>query len=105
LIDEAIDRAGGVGLDSRLGVKGYAPLPLERLVASRVDLLVEPRTPARAPSLGFALLNHPALIRRFSQTKRLALPGNLTDCPAPASAALVPILGRAFAGADEAGRE
>jgi len=92
LLDEAITRAGGIDLARIWGLKGYATLPLERLVAAPVDLIVEPADTKSAPSLGAEILNHPALRARFAHTPRLAIPANLTDCAAPASAKLVPIL-------------
>ncbi len=96
LLDEAVTRAGGEGLARRLGLKGYSTLPLERLVAAPVDLLIEPPNGRSAPSLGFAMLRHPAIRDRFAHTVRLALPPALTDCPSPASADLVPILRQAI---------
>jgi iron complex transport system substrate-binding protein len=92
LLDEALTRAGGIGLARIWGLKGYATLPLERLVAAPVDLIIEPADTKSAPSLGAEILNHPALRARFSQTPHVAIPANLTDCAAPASAKLVTIL-------------
>jgi iron complex transport system substrate-binding protein len=92
LLDEAITRAGGLGLGHIWGLKGYATLPLERLVAAPVDLIVESADTKSAPSLGAEILIHPALQARFSRTPHLTIPANLTDCAAPASAKLVPIL-------------
>ena len=92
LMDEAIARAGGVSLGRRLGLDGYATLPLERLVAAPVDLLIESREATQYPSLGRAFLHHPALEARLAETPRLTIPNNLTDCPAPASAELVPLI-------------
>jgi iron complex transport system substrate-binding protein len=96
LLDEAITRAGGIGLARIWGIKGYGTLPLERFVAAPVDLIVEPADAKSAPSLGAEILNHPGLRARFSQTPRLAIPANLTDCAAPASAKLIPILRNAL---------
>jgi iron complex transport system substrate-binding protein len=91
LIDEAIVRAGGEGLGRRLGIAGYASLPLERLVAQTVDLMIVPGDSAHN-SLAAAALSHPALQARFSAVPRLVIPGNLTDCATPASAAMVPLI-------------
>jgi iron complex transport system substrate-binding protein len=92
LLDEALTRAGGIGLARIWGLKAYATLPLERLVAAPVDLIVESADTKSAPSLGSEILNHPALRARFARTPHLAIPANLTDCAAPASAKLVTIL-------------
>ena len=91
LIDEAIFRAGGISLGRRLGIRGYASLPLERLVAAHVDLMVVPGE-SNADSLSAAALRHPAIRARFAKTARLVIPGNLTDCATPASARMVPMI-------------
>ncbi len=95
LIDEAIFRAGGEGLGRRLGIAGYASLPLERLVAQKVDLMVVPGD-AEHNSLSAAALSHPAIQARFSAVPRLVIPGNLTDCATPASAGMVQMIRDAF---------
>jgi iron complex transport system substrate-binding protein len=92
LVDEAIERAGGIGLGRVLGLQGYATLPLERLVAAPVDLLLVADNRERSASLGSAFLHHPAIAARFRDTPRLALPSTLLDCASPDSAALVPLI-------------
>ncbi len=83
LLDEAIARAGGVGLGRRLGLTGTGSLPLERLVAAPIDLLVRSVEADRSPSLGSALFRHPALRGdRFARTTAQLADSwsNLTDC-------------------------
>lgn len=104
LIDEAVSRAGGLSLGRKLGVRDYGALSVERLVAAPIDLLILPGGTGQAPSLKASMLNHPALRERFAATPRLAIPGNLIDCPAPASAALVPMIRRALDALDGAVR-
>jgi iron complex transport system substrate-binding protein len=97
LLDEAIWDAGGIGLGRVLGLRGYAPLSIERLVTARIDLLLGAEAAQGAPSLGAEFLRHPAIAARFRQTPRLNVPSRLTDCAAPDSAKLVPLLRAALA--------
>jgi len=105
LIDEAITQAGGVSLARQMGLRGYSGLPLEKLVAASVDLVIEPGQWVHGASLEFAILGHPAFRRRFDRIPRLVLPTNLTDCPAPASARLIPLIRNALERNDGTGRE
>lgn len=98
LIDQAIRLAGGASLGASLGISGYAEIPLESLISSRTDLLIEPMIRGRAPSLSLAALDHPAIRDRFRATPVLRIPGYLLDCPAPRSAELVPMIRRALHG-------
>jgi iron complex transport system substrate-binding protein len=58
-------------------------VPLERLVATRPDLLIVD-SPATSPEdQGSALLAHPALAGLYPETKRILLPERLTVCGGP----------------------
>jgi len=104
LLDDAIARAGGLNLARRLALNGYRELPLEWLVAADIDLMIMPHDTGRTASLSLDALRHPAILERFAGTPVLALPANLTDCPAPASASLVPRIRRALGALSSTGR-
>ncbi len=103
LIDDAISRSGGLGLNRVLGLHGYASLPLERLVSAPIDLMILPADRDGSPSLSSRSLDHPALRDKLATVPRFSIPASLTDCPAPASAALVPMIRRALASLRPAG--
>ncbi|HLG88674.1 MAG TPA: ABC transporter substrate-binding protein [Alphaproteobacteria bacterium] len=103
LIDDAISRSGGLALGRVLGLHGYASLPLERLVSAPIDLIILPAESDGSPSLSAHSLDHPALRDKLTTVPRFSIPAFLTDCPAPASAALVPMIRRALASLRPAG--
>jgi len=83
IVDEVLRAAGLRNMAAELGFAGVATLPLEQMLWSAPDLLVfSPYAPG-APSLGEALLAHPAL-GSFRQGQRvLHVPSRLWLCPGP----------------------
>lgn len=75
--------AGLTNLAARFGLRGLVPLPLERLVAARPDVLVLQTRRSDAPALATRLLRHPALagLRRHATVVRIPAP--LWSCPGP----------------------
>lgn len=83
LLDEIMSRAGLENLARQLGQEHVGPVPLERLIAADPDFLILQGAAERAGDLGMALLQHPALARRYGEDRRLYLPQSLITCGGP----------------------
>ena len=83
LIDDVLRAAGFDNMATRLGMTGYAYLPLERLMAARPDFLVIGVVDLRYPSLGQQVLDHPALSRGVRPWRIVTVPGRLWVCGTP----------------------
>lgn len=88
LSDAVLRAAGFTNLAAELGIAGLARLPLEVLVMAAPDLVItgdryEP------PSLGEAILDHPALAQVQAAAAPAVVPGSAWVCGTPATAAAV----------------
>lgn len=82
LADEVLTLAGFENRARTLGVDGWRPLELESLLVGDPDFLVVDDLDSLPPSLGRAMLLHPAL--GGSQRRRIELSSNQWTCPGPA---------------------
>ena len=78
LIDAVFRAAGFRNVASELGIVGYGWITLERLIASKPDLVVIPRYHAEVPTLGQMYLRHPAL--RGQRAGQIELPASELFC-------------------------
>lgn len=83
LIDDVLKVAGFDNMATKLGMTGYAYLPLEKLIAARPEFLVVGVVDRRYPSLGQQLLDHPALSRGVRPWRTVTVPGRLWVCGTP----------------------
>lgn len=97
LVDEAVRLAGLDNLADKAGVTGSAPLPLEKLLLQKPDILVR-SSRDRAPALAFENFEHPALRALEKQARAITIADNLTVCGGPFSV-------KAVAELAEAGRD
>lgn len=94
LVDEAVRLAGLDNLAARVGVSGSAPLPLEKLLLEKPDILVR-SSRDRAPALAFENFEHPALRALEKQARPVTIADNLTVCGGPFSVEAVAELAEA----------
>ena len=85
LADAVLALAGFDNAASRMGRHGLTRLGLEQALVSDAQLLILNDSEVGWPSLGQALLDHPALARRFDPDKRIAVPRKLWICGGPAA--------------------
>jgi len=91
----AVTAAGLSNLAAKLGLTGLVPLPLERLVVARPDVLILQTEQTPAPSQATALLEHPALRRLARESVVIRIPRRLWTCAGPQVADAVRRLARA----------
>ncbi|MFQ0812948.1 ABC transporter substrate-binding protein [Brucella anthropi] len=94
LVDEAVRLAGLDNLADKAGISGSAPLPLEKLVLEKPDILVR-SSRDRAPALAFENFEHPALRALEKQARAVTIADNLTVCGGPFSVEAVAELAEA----------
>ena len=94
LVDEAVRLAGLDNLAERAGISGSGPLPLERLLLEKPDILVR-SSRDRAPALAFENFEHPALRALEKQARAVTIADNLTVCGGPFSVEAVAELAEA----------
>jgi len=89
-----LNAAGLTNVAARMGLSGMVPLPLEKLVRARPDILV---LPARrgAPDRATAVLDHPALLALRERARLVRIPKRLWTCGGPQLARAVTRLARA----------
>lgn len=80
--DDVLVAAGFANAATAMGVAGYGPVALERIVAAPPDLLVTERSEAGGASLAATWLDHPALRRAVA--RRVEIPAPLLMCGTPA---------------------
>lgn len=98
LADAVLQLAGYENAARRLGLRGLARIGLEQAIASDGEVLILNDTDVAWPSLGQALLDHPALARRFAGITRVAVPRKLWLCGGPAALEAAELLARARQG-------
>lgn len=94
LVDEAVRLAGLDNLAERAGISGSGPLPLERLLLEKPDILVR-SSRDRAPALAFENFEHPALRALEKRARAVTIADNLTVCGGPFSVEAVAELAEA----------
>jgi iron complex transport system substrate-binding protein len=82
LAGEVLEAAGFRNRAAELGLAGYRPLPLERLVMVRPDALVIGSSHVERPSIAEQILIHPALVAMPS--RHLSIPSASLLCGTPA---------------------
>lgn len=81
IYEDIFAAAGYANGATRAGVQRYGPLPLERLLMERPDVLVTSDYRRRAPTLGNRLLSHPALAGLGA--REFVMPARMTVCGGP----------------------
>lgn len=91
----ALAAAGLTNVAAGMGLSGMVPLPLEKLVRARPDIIVLPADDGGAASQAAALLDHPALDALRAQARVVRMPRRLWTCGGPQLAEAVTRLARA----------
>lgn len=99
LADEVLTLSGFENRARTLGIEGWRRLDLETLLVGDPDFLVTDDLDELPPSLGRALLMHPAL--SFPQARRIELSSNQWVCPGAAVLTAVETLAAARLAAPE----
>lgn len=81
LVDDLFRLAG---FENAVTSSGFAVLDVERIVATRPDVVLTHPLPARAEDQGAALLRHPVLVAALPETRRVSVPAAATMCPTSA---------------------
>lgn len=95
LAHAVVDRAGFENLGARLGLTGMVRLPLEVLVMSAPDLVIDGLRRSKAPALADQNFEHPALSAILGHRGLTAVPDKYWVCGAPFTAEAVSILAAA----------
>lgn len=83
LSDELMRRAGLVNVAAELKLDNYGQLPLETVIAAKVDLLIVDGERAGPPAMATEVLRHPVLKRLGGQVRVVAIPPKLWTCYGP----------------------
>lgn len=83
LVDEALQAAGLRNLAAEALQDHYGPLPVERLLWHRPDLLILNRAEETSASLAHELLRHPALEQAFAAVQTVVIHPALWTCGGP----------------------
>lgn len=97
LQDEALRAAGWRNLASELGISGYAPLDLERLVMAAPDQLFTSPLSLGSRSRAQDLLEHPALRRMLGGRPLTEIPYKYWICGGPMIVDAIQLLAQAHA--------
>jgi len=88
LLHDLLLAAGFDNMAARLGMRGFALMPLETLILARPAVIVAVRGAPDAPSVAHAVLDHPALAAA-TPAQAITLPMPLLICPGPWTAEAV----------------
>ncbi len=80
VMDEVINRAGGVNLGRQNGDRLMSRISLEAVLTSETDYIVVNEQSGEADSRGMEFLSHPALKARFAAQQMLHIDNNLLVC-------------------------
>lgn len=83
LENDLFERAGYRNLAAEMGISGFQPISLERLIAADPDVLQIDRNLSREVSLATAALAHPALDQLLAEREFLDIPARLRICAGP----------------------
>ncbi len=89
LAADIVEHSGLRNLGSELGLKGTMKLPLEVLVMSKPDLIIDRDTPEKTPALASEILTHPALQAISERAEHAAVADRYWICGAPFTAEAV----------------
>ena len=92
LVDAIVTASGLTNIAARLGLTGTARLPLELLILSRPDLLVDGEGRYELPALAQQNFEHPAYRKLAALSTQVAVPAQYTICGAPFTAEAARIL-------------
>ncbi|MES9991763.1 MAG: ABC transporter substrate-binding protein [Candidatus Thiodiazotropha sp.] len=98
LQDQALRLAGWNNLASQHGVKGYSPVPLEKILHWQPETLFTSTFSESGDSLAQRQLRHPALKRLLAQKPMVEIPFKYWICPGPMLADAVALLREAREG-------
>ncbi|MEX1107634.1 MAG: ABC transporter substrate-binding protein [Dongiaceae bacterium] len=102
LAEDVLRRAGFSSMTAEAGISGWRWIDLETLLTTRPDVLVMNRADDGPPSVGRAVLSHPALAR-FAETRTIVtLPESQWECAGPATIATLEQLAAARLALDTA---
>ncbi len=80
LLDTLMEAAGLRNVGRELGAGSYRELPLEHLVRTGPDLLIQAAFAEAEPSLAQGVLQHPVFAALETERPRMWLPGRLWSC-------------------------
>ncbi|WP_210269793.1 ABC transporter substrate-binding protein [Hyphomicrobium methylovorum] len=83
LTGEIVERAGLENLGARLGLTGTVRLPLEMLVISQPQLVIEGQRFGTAPAMAYEAFHHPALQALLHHRGLTSVPDKYMVCGAP----------------------
>lgn len=95
LVGDIIAKAGLENLGGRLGIRGHARIPLEKLLELNPELLIVGDVRPDTPALAYEVLRHPALQALIDRSERVTVPTRLWICGTPATIDAVAILAEA----------
>ncbi len=95
LVDEVMTRAGLTNVAAELAIDNYGQIPLERVVASAVDILIVSASRDGPPALATEILRHPVLAVLADRIRLVVLPARLWNCGGPAAVEAIERLMRA----------
>ena len=83
LENDLFEQAGYRNLAAEMGISGFQPISLERLLAANPDVVQIDRNLSREVSLATASLSHPALDKLLIERELLDIPTRLRICAGP----------------------
>ncbi len=83
LVDTILERAGLENLADRLPLGSQGALPLEAIILGGAERLIVDTTPDAPPSLGEAVLLHPAILALAERVRTVSVPSRLWSCATP----------------------
>ncbi len=83
LENDLFEQAGYRNLAAEMGIRGFQPISLERVIAADPDVLQIDRSLSPELSLATAALAHPALDRLLQEREFLDIPTRLRICAGP----------------------
>lgn len=95
LVGDIIAKAGLENLGGRLGIRGHARMPLEKLLELNPELLIVGDAKPDTPALAYEVLRHPALQALIDRSVQVSVPTRLWICGIPATVDAVAILAEA----------
>lgn len=105
LSNEVVRRSGLDNLAERLGLTGIRKLPLEVLVMSAPDMVIESHQRNDSPALAFERFEHPALRAVLKNRPLTSVPDKYWICGAPFTAEAVQLLSAHASSIREEGHE
>jgi iron complex transport system substrate-binding protein len=92
LEDDIITRAGMEDLSRTFGIERYGQISLEKVVTSKVDVLILSQLRDRPPAIGSEVLRHPVLDAISDRTRRIVMPSKLWICAGPENVDAIDLL-------------